>query len=88
MWHNLSDKHNSRLIIIECVLDGDLHKERLESRVRNMHGIPEVTWSDVENRRNQYLEWKEERLVLDTSESKEDNLGKALKYIKTAEKDK
>jgi len=88
MWHNLSDKHNSRLIIIECVLNGDLHKERLESRVRNMHGIPEVTWSDVENRRNQYLEWKEERLVLDTSESKEDNLGKALKYIKTAEKDK
>jgi predicted kinase len=67
MWHALSDKYNSRLIIIECVLDRDIHKKRIEARVRNMHGMPEVTWKNVENRRNEYLEWEEERLALDTS---------------------
>lgn len=67
IWHNLSDKHNAKLIIIECVLDQKVHQERIETRVRNMHGIPEVTWEDVENRRKEYLKWEEERLVLDTA---------------------
>ena len=64
MWQNLSHKHNAKLIIIECVLDRDLHKQRIESRVRNIHGIAEVTWSDVEDRRNEYLAWREERFNL------------------------
>ena len=69
MWQNLSNKYNSKLIIIECVLDHDLHKQRIESRIRNLHGISEVTWIDVENRRNSYLAWEGERLILDTSNS-------------------
>lgn len=81
MWDNLADKHNAKLIIIECVLDSELHKKRIEARVRNMHGIPEVTWEDVENRRKEYLEWEEPRLVLDTSNDGIKNLNKALEYI-------
>jgi len=61
MWHNLVRKHHATLIIIECVLERELHQERIESRIRNMHGIPEVTWENIENRRKQYLPWKEER---------------------------
>jgi len=87
MWQNLSNKHNSKLIIIECVLDPDLHKKRIESRIRNLHGISEVSWSDVENRRNEYLAWEDERLVLDTSNTREINMGKALEYIEATEKD-
>ena len=81
MWRDLADRHGACLIIIECVLDRDIHKQRIESRVRNMQGIPEVTWADVEKRRNEYLKWEEKRLVLDTSDSPANNLEKALEYI-------
>jgi predicted kinase len=81
MWRDLADRHGACLIIVECVLDWDIHKQRIESRVRNMQGIPEVTWADVEKRRNEYLKWEEKRLVLDTSDSPANNLEKALEYI-------
>ena len=86
-WRRLSERHGAGLVIIECVLDRDLHRKRIESRVRNLTGIPEVTWDAVENRRNEYLEWEEERLVLDTSNAKETNTSKALKYIQTVDKE-
>ncbi len=81
MWHNISNNYNARLIIIECVLDNNLHRKRIESRIRNMYGIPEITWDDVENRRKEYLQWEEERLILDTSNNAQNNLDKALEYI-------
>lgn len=87
MWRNLSNKHNARLIIIECIIDSETHKNRIESRVRHIHGIPEVTWKDVENRRAAYTAWKDERLlVLNTSNTREHNLGKALEYIEISER--
>lgn len=85
MWHNLARTHNARLIIIECVLEREWHKQRIEARVRNMHGIAEVSWEDVEERRETYLPWKEERLVLDTAASREENVKKALDYIRLRE---
>jgi predicted kinase len=88
MWHNLVRTHNATLIIIECVLERELHKKRIESRIRNMHGIPEVTWEDVENRRKTYLPWQEERLVLDTATTQEKNVKKALDYIHLQESSK
>ena|ERR1700730_11706505 len=81
MWHDLVRKQNATLIIIECVLERKLHKKRIESRIRNIYGIPEVTWEDVENRRKQYLSWEEERLVLDTAHTHEKSVKKALDYI-------
>ena len=81
MWHNLARTQNARLIIIECVLERELHKQRIESRIRDMHGMPEVTWEDVENRRETYLPWKEERLVLDSADTREKSVKKALDYI-------
>jgi len=84
MWQKLSRENHAHLVIIECVLNPDLHKKRVESRIRNIHGIPEVTWKDVENRRKEYLKWKEERLVIDTASSPKYNLTKALEYINFA----
>ncbi len=81
MWRNLSNKHGGRLIIIECICRAEVHKARLETRFRSMYGIPEVTWDDVENRRQEYLGWEETRLVLDTTEETEGNVRKALEYI-------
>ncbi len=79
MWHNLARAHNAALVIIECVPGREVHKQRIEARIRNMHGIPEVSWEDVENR--EYLPWQEERLVLDTAGAHEENVKKALNYI-------
>jgi predicted kinase len=81
MWRNLSIRFNAQLIVIECVLDRELHKQRIESRVRHLHGIPEITWSDVEDRRKGYLDWEEARLILDTANSIDTNIDRALDYI-------
>ncbi len=81
MWHTLAHTHNATLIIIECVLERELHKQRLLARIRNMHGIPEVTWEDVEQQRETYLPWQEERLVLDTATAHANNVQKALEYL-------
>ncbi|HLI07270.1 MAG TPA: AAA family ATPase [Ktedonobacteraceae bacterium] len=83
MWHSLACAHNATLIIIECVLARELHKQRIEARVRNMHGIPEVTWEDVENR--EYVPWQEGRLVLDTACAHQENVKQALDYIRLRE---
>ena len=81
MWCRLAKKFNASLTIIECVLECEEHHRRIESRVRNIEGLPEVTWEDVENRREEYLSWEEERLVMETSGSREANLHKALDYL-------
>jgi predicted kinase len=86
MWQNLSVQFHAPLFIIECVVDRDLHKKRIESRVRHLLGIPEVTWNDVENRRKEYLIWDTNRLVLDTGNNIETNLEKALAYIAVPER--
>lgn len=81
MWHELEKKNNTELIIIECVIDEQVHKKRIEARVRNMHGIPDVTWEDVQNRKKEYLTWEEKRLVIDTAKTHEENVQEALNYI-------
>lgn len=85
MWHSLARTQNATLIIIECVLEKEQHKQRIEARIRNMHGMPEVTWEDVEKRRKIYLPWKEERLALDTADTHEKSVKKALDYIHRGE---
>jgi predicted kinase len=81
MWRELAQKYNAQLIIIECIVQEDLHKKRLQSRVRNMHGLPEVTWDDVEKRKKEYVPWEEERLIVDTSSTNGNNVEKVLNYI-------
>ncbi len=81
MWRKLSAKYDAKLVIIECVLDETIHKQRVKARVRNMHGLPEVIWSDVEARKSEYVEWEQEKLVLDSGNGLEENLEKALEYI-------
>ena len=81
MWHELSKKFGVKLFIIECVLDENTHKERLGKRMRNLHGIPEVIWEDVEKGKKEYLPWTEERLVVDTAKDVENLVEQILKYI-------
>jgi hypothetical protein len=82
IWQKLSERFNANLLIIECILEPSIHKQRVKARVRNIPGIPEVTWGKVEKVKNDYLEWQEERLIIDTSVSKDQAFIQTLNYIK------
>lgn len=82
VWREVARGHKVTMVIIEC-LPGDtkLHKQRIEARVRNLHGIPEVTWDRVQTRRQVYTAWEEPTLQLDTSKDLTTNVQRALDYI-------
>jgi predicted kinase len=82
MWYGLSKQFEAQLIIVECMIsDKDTHKTRIKNRVRNLHGIPEVTWEDVETRSREYLRWAEDRIMVDTLKEHESNVNKVIEYI-------
>jgi predicted kinase len=82
VWRGLAKKHNLELVIVNVVLDDvELHKQRLESRVRNLHGFSEITWDKVEARKKVFTSWKEPLVQLDASSNIESNVNKALAYI-------
>ena len=67
-WRNLAAKYRADLRIIECVCqDEAVHRRRIEARVRNIDGMPEITWARVLERRAEYEAWTDARLTLDTS---------------------
>jgi predicted kinase len=82
MWRALASKHKVELVIIECICsDSNLHKSRIEQRVRVLHGIPEVTWEDVLERKTEYIQWVEQHEILDGVNNAQDNLRHAIQYI-------
>jgi hypothetical protein len=70
--------------IIECVCaDEAVHRQRVEARVRNIAGMPEVSWARVQQRRAEYEAWTDARLTLDTSAKSADQLlAEALNYLR------
>lgn len=83
IWRGLAKKHGVELIILLVALERSLHRQRLESRVRNLHGFSEVTWDNVEARRKAFTAWQEPVLELDTSCDVEMSVEKALRHIET-----
>jgi|GEM_PF-181514 len=82
VWRVLAKKQDADLIIIECTTSNTaLHKKRIEARVRNLHGMPEITWERVEERRRAYTPWKEQTLKIDTGNELHANLEEAVQYI-------
>ena len=84
VWRNLAAKHRVSLKIIECVCgDEAVHRRRIEARVRNIAGMPEVTWDRVQRRRAEFEAWTDARLTLDTSaKSAEQLIAEALNYLR------
>jgi predicted kinase len=82
VWLECSARLQVPLVVIECVLENeDLHRERLEKRIRKLHGFSEVSWERVVARRKVYTPWKRDILRLEMSESPEANLKAALEFI-------
>jgi predicted kinase len=82
-WRNLSTKYRADLKIIECVCANEAtHRRRVETRVRGIEGMAEVTWARVEQRRAGYEAWADARLTLDTSaQPPERLLAEAIEYL-------
>jgi predicted kinase len=83
-WRKLAAKHRAVLKIIECVCaDEPLHRRRVEARVRNIDGMPELTWARVLERRAEYEPWSDARLILDMSvDTPEQLVEKVLSYVR------
>lgn len=86
MWRALSEQHNVTLKMIEIICsDEAIHKQRIENRVRNIEGMPEVDWARVLERKAEYQPWTDERLVLDSARDMPEVLiAKAIDYCQPA----
>ena len=57
-WVGLADRLGEPLRFIEMTCsDPELHRERLESRYRELEHINEPTWNAVEQRLDEYSQW-------------------------------
>jgi predicted kinase len=82
VWIDCAGRLNIPLVVIECVLkDGSLHRTRIESRIRGLHGIDEITWERVQERRRAYTAWKQDILSVEMSGDTDENLESALDFI-------
>ncbi len=81
LWSELSEKYDVEMKVVECVLDTDTHRQRIENRTRNLHGIPEVTWEDIVNRKQGLVAWSGDKLVIDTAKDASQNVENVLAYI-------
>ena len=80
-WRQLAQQFHTDWRVIECFCsDETLHRSRLQLRDRKIPGWPELTWSNVENVKQYYAKWHEERLALDMVEPCEENYAKAKAY--------
>ncbi len=68
--------------MIECVCnDGALRQQRIEQRRRNIPGMDEVRWEQVEKRHTEPRD--DDYLEVDTSQPETDHLTTALRYIES-----
>ena len=86
MWRDLAQRFEVPVYFIECLCSDDqIHKARIEKRVRNIAGMPETTWDRVQERKAEYEEWRDARLSLDTAyETPEALITRAMKYLQAA----
>jgi hypothetical protein len=69
-----------KFIVVECG-DDRVFRERLEHRSRSIEGFPEPTWEGVLRRRDEFPPWTDERLTIDSVNSRAANLRAALEYL-------
>jgi predicted kinase len=81
-WRELAHRMDIdlRFIEVQCS-DLDVHRRRLEVRRRRIAGFYEPSWDDVQRRREEFTAWTDDRLTLDSMDSRHDNLVTALKYL-------
>lgn len=82
-WRSLAARAGVALRIVEVQCsDLALHRRRVESRHRDIPGMNEVTWDQVQAQRAAFQEWTEERLVLDAAADLDANITLAVAYCR------
>jgi predicted kinase len=84
-WRDLAAQMSAdlRFIVVECSDDG-IFRDRLAHRVRHIEGFPEPTWEGILERRAAFPPWMDDRLTVDSVDSREANLQAALDYVSAA----
>ena len=81
-WRELARANKAHLILIEVICsDQQLHKKRIEDRMRNIEGMSEITWERVIERKREYESWVDKHLTLDSVAPSEVLVKKAIEYI-------
>ena len=85
MWRMLAAKHGVPMRVVVCLCrDVDLHRVRVEARVRNIAGFPELTWDRVVRRMANHDPWTDEHLLLETDAATPDELiARAVAYLRS-----
>ncbi len=81
-WAEIADDHAVPMFVIECVCsDIDVHRSRVDGRIRAIPGWNELEWEWVENSRRTYEPLQCDKLVLDAVDPLADNLARARVYV-------
>lgn len=83
MWRRAASRASAVLRIIEVICSDEcVHRQRLASRQRAIEGFPEPSWDDVQKRRAEWEPWADDRLVVDTVRTIDENLADALSFLR------
>ena len=83
MWRQAASRAGAQLRVIEVVCsDERVHRQRLAGRRRAIEGFPEPSWDEVQQRRAEWEPWTDDRLVIDTMSTLDENLADALRFLR------
>ena len=81
-WRALADRYGARFAVVECICrDVDVHRSRVDGRVRGIPGWYELDWEHVALGRERYAPLPEPKLVLDAVDPLAANVARALTYL-------
>lgn len=65
-WQGVAEQYDASLFVIQCVCsDEDVHRSRVEGRVRGIPNWHEVGWDHVQRMRAEFTPLQADRLILD-----------------------
>jgi predicted kinase len=81
-WFEIAADHGVRLHIVECICsDADVHRSRVEGRIRGIPGWYELEWSHVEVSRTRYETLNVEKVVVDAVDPIAVNLARVRAHL-------
>jgi predicted kinase len=81
-WRRLAHDHGASFAVVECICsDLDVHRSRVDGRERRIPGWYELDWDRVERGRSLYEPLPEPKVVIDATDSVDDNLARVRQHL-------
>lgn len=81
-WSEMAAAHDAPIRIIECLCtDADVHRSRVDGRIRAIPGWYELEWPHVERSREMYEPIAREKLTVDAVDPLAANLARVRAYL-------